>query len=198
MLIYYVYAYIRKDGTPYYIGKGKDGRAYEKHASIQRPVRSRIILLETNLTEVGSLAIERRLIRWWGRKDIGTGILRNRTDGGDGGSFPGKSNPMFGKPRTDEVKRKLSVANTGKVMPQETREKISVTLTGRTHTDEQKKGMSDKQLAAGGYGPKKHSEATKARIKEKITGMKRSEETKAKMRAAALLREERKRAQVDS
>lgn len=114
MTIYYVYAYLRskdtetaKAGTPYYIGKGKDQRAIRWHPGVSVPKdRSKIVFIEQNLTNVGACAIERRLIRWYGRKDLGAGILHNRTHGADGG----KGGSPKGRVFSEKMRKKLSEA----------------------------------------------------------------------------------------
>ena len=82
---FYVYAYLREDLTPYYIGKGSDKRAWCVNRHTKKPKdKSRIIILHENLSERRAFDIEIFYIAWYGRKDLGTGILRNLTYGGDG------------------------------------------------------------------------------------------------------------------
>lgn len=83
--IYYTYAYLREDRTPYYIGKGKGRRAYKRH-NVKVPPKDRILFLKKNLTEEEALRHEVYMIAVFGRKNNNTGILRNLTDGGEGPS----------------------------------------------------------------------------------------------------------------
>lgn len=175
--MFYVYAYIRNTdynaavaGTPYYIGKGKGRRYLQKHGKIPVPINVHcIVLLETNLTEIGAFALERRYIKWWGRKDLGTGVLLNRTDGGDG------SSGRVVDPMTVE---RISKLNTGKVRSVLTRQNISNSLRGK------KKSLEHVKRNSESHRGKTQSQITKDKRAKSNTGKKRSIETKNRISIA--------------
>lgn len=98
---FYTYAYLRKDGTPYYIGKGKNGRVYHKRHRISVPPKERILFLKQNLSEEDAIKHEMYMIFVFGRKDLETGILRNLTNGGEGMSGYKHSEEFIERMRTN-------------------------------------------------------------------------------------------------
>jgi hypothetical protein len=143
---FYTYAYLREDRTPYYIGKGSGRRIYDKNG---RPCgkpkdKSRIIFLKQNLTEEEAFKHEIYMISVFGRKDLGTGILHNKTDGGDGVSGVIVSEETREKLRKSSTKynnegqRKLANKKTHKNYYLKNKEKIS-----RYYKEKYKKMSSD-------------------------------------------------------
>jgi hypothetical protein len=169
---FYTYAYLREDRTPYYIGKGQGRRIYQTDGKpCNKPPKDRIIFLKQNLTEEEAFKHEKYMIAVFGRKDLGTGILHNRSDGGDGPSnlseetrkkmseakrgkkhseetrkkrsenCKGSKNHFYGKHHTEEAKEKLRVINTGKTLSEEQKIKIGESNTGRILSEQARENI---------------------------------------------------------
>jgi hypothetical protein len=153
---FYVYHWLREDGTPYYVGKGQTNRAFDKRR-LYIPSKDRIKIVKDNLIEQQALDLEMEEILKYGRKDLGTGILRNKTEGGDGHT------------PTEETRKKLSIALKGK-------------NKGKTAWNKGKKLNYNNGLT--GHKPEAIAKIKAARAKQ-VIGL-RSEETKAKISKAKL------------
>jgi hypothetical protein len=122
--MFYTYLWLREDGTPYYVGKGTGNRAFisSKHG-VHKPSEKERILIEMSLSEEEAFETEKFLISYFGRLDVGTGCLRNLTEGGE--------NP----PRTKK----------GRPISPEHREKISNTLKFKGIVPPSRKGIPHTQ-----------------------------------------------------
>jgi hypothetical protein len=197
---FYTYAYLREDRTPYYIGKGKSNRAYCRSKKCIKPPKDklRILILKQNLTEEEAFGHEKYMIAVFGRKDLGTGILHNKTDGGEGSSNPSvetrkkMSESKIGSIpwnkekkncHSEETRRKISEAHKGKIHSKEHRAKIKKATKGQTRSEEFKLKMS--QALKGENNPmynKTHSEETKRKLSEAQSGDKNGNSKKWKIK----------------
>jgi len=201
---FYTYAYLREDRTPYYIGKGSGKRIVSKKDRVVNLPndKSRIIYLKQNLTEEEAFKHEMYMISVFGRKDLGTGILHNRTDGGEGSSGHIVSDEVkeklkelnLGKKHSEESKKKMSEVSKLK-FTKEVQEKLLKSWRGKNHSEESKKKISEKNkgrtLSAESknkisktHKGKPKSEEHKQKLRELNLGKKHSEESKKKMSEA--------------
>jgi hypothetical protein len=188
--------YCREDGTPYYIGKGTGIRMYSVNHRINLPKdRDRIKILKSGLTEEESIKHEIYMISVLGRKDIGTGILQNRTDGGEGVSGLRHSEETRKLMSERKKGRKLSkehIENSvqsrkGYTHSKETREKISKGLIGKTLSEEHKQSLR------GPRGPMKEEYRMRMKGRTPVNkGTTYSDEVRRKM-SEGRIRERQKR-----
>jgi hypothetical protein len=165
---FYTYAYLREDGTPYYVGKGTGRRCFQPHGKTPVPEdRSKILLLKQNLTEEEAFEHEIYMISILGRKTVNGGLLINFTDGGEGHS---------GFVQSEETKQKRARSNSGRKRTPEQCARISASKRGKGLSDEHKASIS--QTLAG------HTQSLETRAKRSaaLKGRPLSPEHRAKLK----------------
>ena len=174
---FYVYQYSRKNesenglvNSPYYIGKGFGRRYNERHSvGISVPTQKQNIqFIAEHLNEADAFQLEMLLIQMYGRIDLGTGCLHNRTNGGEG---------MSGFQCSLETRKKMSVSRRGKpshrkgkTMSAEAKKKISASLIGNTRSVGRIHSAETRKKISTGNKGKLRSEETKQRIRDNHVG----------------------------
>jgi NUMOD3 motif len=136
--VFYVYLLYRDDEQtlPFYVGKGKGRRMWwhegdylreksHKMAIIKKILREGRTVPKRKLdcdNEADAFATEIYFIARYGRLDLGTGVLANLTDGGEGGS---------GYVQSAEAIAKMGAANRGrKQSPEHVANRVAAFLRG--------------------------------------------------------------------
>lgn len=154
----------------------------------------RVDVVYRNISWEKACEIEIKLIKLYGRSDLGLGKLVNMTDGGEGlvgaseetikkmsNAAKGNSN-MLGKKHSDATKAKLADAARGKTQSEETRAKLSEANKGKVPWNKGKEASEEaKQKMSESMKGKKLTEETKQKMSEKAKGKILSEETKQKI-----------------
>ncbi len=211
---------------PFYIGKGCGDRTsfhkYEANLLLHKPGRKtnkistihklwkrgldfEIDIILDNLTKEQSFEYEYMIIQTYGRKDNGTGILDNLTDGGEGqincsnqtreklrisstNNKNRKGKKGTRKPISEETRRKMNESKKGVPRPymighsvsDETRRKISEANKGKKRSEETRRKIS--KVQTGRTSSKEHCQ----KISDALIGHIVSNETRLKIRKGNL------------
>lgn len=185
---FYVYALLRGDCVPFYIGMGIGSRwlQHERRADDSNTHKNNVInkmisdgwpdipkiKLATGLVRSEAAQLERDLIQLLGRTPAGP--LTNKTDGGEGLWNPDEetrrkmSDARRRRVLSQEARAKISAANKGKPKPPMTeaqKENLRRKLTGFKHTDEARQ-----KIAAAGTG-RKWTEQHRENFKKSRSGI---------------------------
>lgn len=153
---FYVYIHRKQsNGEVFYVGKGKNKRAWSKDGRTDywhRVVKKHGLVVEivlSGLQEWYAFELETDLIALYGRKDLNEGCLINMADGGEGASGviatddarAKISASRMGMVFSEEHRQNLSKAHAGKVLTESTKAKMSKYRKGRPHHDEWNKNL---------------------------------------------------------
>jgi hypothetical protein len=175
--------WLRKDKTPYYVGKGCGLRAFNSTRGHRAPKDRARIVIFPQPNETAAFVSERALVAMYGRKDIKSGILINRTDGGDGTS---------GAKHSPESCARHSQVRMGFRFSKKARQKMSVSHMGYQHTPEQKEKNRISHLGKTYRKRKPISEELREVRRLSWLGRQHSPESREKMKNTARAREEAK------
>jgi len=186
---YYVYELVDpRNGKVFYVGKGSGDRAYRHERNVRNNNQYQRKSNPKLFSKIGSIirngmSIVVRIMDRFDTEDRayekeeelitrhGLPNLTNIAFGGRGG-LSGEAHPFFGKRRPEH-----SALLRGRKLSQETKDRIS-----KTWTDERKKKHS--LAVSGEHNPffrRTHSEQTRQKIRDKLTGRKCSEAVRKKM-----------------
>ena len=128
----YVYTHTRLDTNEvFYVGIGTQDNYIRASRTANRSVFWKNITKKTgwkvnivfdNLTWDEACDKEKELISFYGRKDIGTGILVNHTNGGDGSN---------GRVFSQETRNKMAKTRKGVKISEEQKEKTRLSMLGK-------------------------------------------------------------------
>lgn len=185
---FYVYLHLRADdGLPFYVGKGRNNRAWFAHGRTvhwQRIVKKHglvVEILRDSMSEREAFEFEKSTIAALGR-----GFLCNCTDGGEGMSGHVKSaetlaklrQSLLGRKHSDSTKALIGAKSKGRVVSDETRRKLSSANVGIVPSAET---LAKRSASLRG---RKFSDQHRAKISAALTGRKCSPEHTEKAAAA--------------